>query len=193
MSTDKSSTWHRLINAAAKCFSEKGFNGASIGDIARQAEVSQGAMYTWFKGKSALISAIVEEEKNTALLNYSQPYSGSPFERICQLVKSCINDVGYPADHRLWVEIIAEAARNDEVKATFMATDLLMRNGIKTIIQDGIEKGEFDRQLEAESATIAIYALIDGLISRKAINPEFDLETQLPTLDGILKFILKAT
>lgn len=192
MSTEKSSTYHRLITAAAKCFSEKGFNGTSIGDIARQAEVSQGAMYTYFKGKSALISAIVEEEKNTALVNYSQRYVGSPFARICQLVKSCINEVGYPADHRLWVEIIAEAARNDEVKTTFISTDLIMRDGIKTIIQDGMEKGDFDAELDAETATIAIYALIDGLISRKAITPAFDLEKQLPTLEGILKFILKA-
>ncbi|MGR2857375.1 TetR/AcrR family transcriptional regulator [Erwinia sp. 1181_3] len=193
MSREKSSTYHRLITAAATCFSERGFNASSISDIARQAKVSQGAMYTYFKGKSALISAIVEEEKNTALVNYSQAYHCSPFERISQLVKSCINEVGYPADHRLWVEIIAEAARNDEVKATFVATDLIMREGIKTIILDGMAKGDFAPQLDAEMATIAIYALIDGLISRKAINPDFDLEKNLSTLDGILTFILHVT
>lgn len=88
-------------------------------------------MYTYFKGKSELIAAIVDEEKNTALGNYDMPYSCTSFQRICQLVRSYINEVGYPADHRLWVEIIAEATRSDAVKNSFVPTDLIMRNGKK--------------------------------------------------------------
>lgn len=191
MSSGKNSTYHRLIIAAAECFAEKGFNATSINDIARKAKVSQGAMYTYFKGKSELISAIVEEEKETALDNYSKAYNCSSFERITELVRSCIDEVGYPANHRLWVEIIAEASRNEKVREAYISTDNIMRNGIKSIVQSGIENGEFPHQLKSEQATIAIYALIDGLISRKAINPEFLLDRDLENLDDILSFILR--
>lgn len=190
MNNKKNNTYHKLISSAAECFTEKGFNASSISEIARQAGVSQGAMYTYFKGKSELIIAIVDEEKNTAVMKYNQPFSGTPFQRIFQLVCSCINEVGYPANHRLWVEIIAEAARNKEVKKAFIDTDKIMRAGISDIISSGVENGEFNQYLNREEATIAIYALIDGLISRKAINPDFNLDENFPSLEGILKFIL---
>ncbi|MBX9478812.1 TetR family transcriptional regulator [Rahnella sp. BIGb0236] len=190
MNDDKNSTYHRLIVAAAECFSEKGFNATSIGEIARKAKVSQGAMYTYFKGKSELISAIVLEEKNTALNNYTFSVITPPFDHLLDLVTSCINEVGYPADHRLWVEIIAEAARNPLVKETFIATDCIMRDGIKTIISRGIQAGDFSAELNLEATSIAIFALIDGLISRSAINPAFNLGNDLPAFPSLLKHII---
>nr|WP_032912259.1 TetR/AcrR family transcriptional regulator [Yersinia frederiksenii] len=190
MNDDKNSTYHRLIVAASQCFSEKGFNATSIGDIARKAKVSQGAMYTYFKGKSELISAIVLEEKNTAVESYTFSGDTSPFEHIIDLVTSCINEVGYPADHRLWVEIIAEASRNTSVKETFISTDIIMRSGIKSIINKGIEAGDFSSDLDIEGASIIIFAFIDGLISRKAVNPAFNLENDLPGFTSLLKHIL---
>lgn len=41
MSKD-SETYHKLIVAAAACFSEKGFNGTSVREIAQRAGISQG-------------------------------------------------------------------------------------------------------------------------------------------------------
>ncbi|MFS2221716.1 TetR/AcrR family transcriptional regulator [Pantoea sp. B65] len=190
MTSEKSATYHRLITAAAACFSEKGFNATSVSDIARRAAVSQGAMYTYFKGKGELITAIVMEEQHTALQNYTLSYQCSPFERICQLMKSCINEVGYPADHRLWVEIIAESSRNQTVRETFILTDKIMRDGIKSIISAGIARGDFAGDLDLEASTIALFALIDGLIARKAINTDFNLERDMPGFNRLVEKIL---
>ena len=50
----------RLINSALKEFSEKGFSNASIRVIASDAHTSTRAIYTRFKDKDGLFSAIVE-------------------------------------------------------------------------------------------------------------------------------------
>lgn len=191
MNNNKHSTYHRLLVAAAECFAEKGFNATSVSDIARRAAVSQGSMYTYFSSKSELITAIVNEEKNTSVDKYVQAYDCSAFERVCQLVKSCINEVGYPVDHRLWVEIIAEASRNEEIRESFISSDIIMRDGIKHIIQKGIEDGEFSADVNHEEASIVLFALIDGLISRKAINPQFELERDMPGFVPLLRNILR--
>lgn len=44
MSKD-SETYHKLIVAAAACFSEKGFNGTSVREIAQRAGISQGDVH----------------------------------------------------------------------------------------------------------------------------------------------------
>ena len=53
-------TRERLLEAAEIVFAEKGYDGARLSDIARQAGCSVGAVYFRFKDKSALFSAIAE-------------------------------------------------------------------------------------------------------------------------------------
>ena len=52
----------QILNGACKVFLELGFDGASMGDIARAARVSKGTLYVYFSDKRCLFEAIVEEE-----------------------------------------------------------------------------------------------------------------------------------
>jgi AcrR family transcriptional regulator len=48
-----------ILDAALKVISEKGFHGASIASIAKDAGVSKGLMYNYFKSKEDLLTAIM--------------------------------------------------------------------------------------------------------------------------------------
>jgi len=52
----------QIIEGARAVFLAQGFDGASMGEIARQAAVSKGTLYVYFDSKEALFEAIVEEE-----------------------------------------------------------------------------------------------------------------------------------
>ena len=185
-----SATYHKLITAAAECFAEKGFNASSVREIATRAGISQGAMYTYFKSKDELISAIVLEEQKTALDAQNKPFTGTCLQKICLLVSACISDVGYPASHHLWVEIIAESARNPSLRNTFTSSDIAMRHGIGNIIRQGVDGGEFRSDIGIEETTIILFAMIDGLIARKAVNKNFSAQKELPSFKDILRRIL---
>ncbi|MGE9552841.1 TetR/AcrR family transcriptional regulator [Erwinia amylovora] len=183
-------TYHKLITAAAACFAEKGFNATSVREIATRAGISQGAMYTYFKSKDELIKAIVLEEQNSALIAHDEPCTGSYFDRICRQVASCISDVGYPVTHHLWIEIMAESARNSDLQKTFISSDKMMRKSIAGIIEEGIAAGEFRRNLNPEEITVILFAFIDGLIARKAINPDFSFDRDVPAFSELMAKIL---
>lgn len=183
-------TYHKLITAAVACFAEKGFSATSVREISTRAGISQGAMYTYFKSKDELIRAIVLEEQNSALTAQDKPYTGSHFDRLCSQVASCISDVGYPVTHHLWVEIMAESARNADLQKTFISSDKIMRQGIAVIIEKGIASGEFRRDLNSEEVTVILYAFIDGLIARKAINPDFSFSRDVPSFRELMAKIL---
>jgi AcrR family transcriptional regulator len=55
----------RLIESARTHFSEKGFLGAQLSDICRDAGVTTGAVYKRYKGKAELFEAIVKDTVNT--------------------------------------------------------------------------------------------------------------------------------
>jgi AcrR family transcriptional regulator len=187
---NNSETYHKLIVAAAACFAEKGFNGTSVREIAMRAGISLGSMYTYFKGKDELIEAIILEEQKSALAKHQERFDGSHFAQICALAVSCIEEVGYPSSHQLWVEIIAESARKPELRNIFVSSDKVMRHGMAQIVANGIAAGEFSPQVDAEEATLTIFALIDGLIGRKAMNSSFMVAKDLPHFNNVMAAIL---
>ena len=60
---EDSSKRRQILDGARKVFRELGFDGASMGEIARSAGVSKGTLYVYFADKSRLFEAIVEAEK----------------------------------------------------------------------------------------------------------------------------------
>jgi AcrR family transcriptional regulator len=52
----------QIIDGAQRVFMTLGFDGASMGEIARAAGVSKGTLYVYFTDKNALFEAIVEQE-----------------------------------------------------------------------------------------------------------------------------------
>ena len=52
----------QILDGAGKVFMDLGFDGASMGEIARAAGVSKGTLYVYFADKSRLFEAIVERE-----------------------------------------------------------------------------------------------------------------------------------
>lgn len=59
---DDSAKRRQIIDGARKVFMDMGFDGASMGEIARSAGVSKGTLYVYFADKNRLFEAIVEEE-----------------------------------------------------------------------------------------------------------------------------------
>ncbi|QUS38959.1 TetR/AcrR family transcriptional regulator [Tardiphaga alba] len=53
----------QILDGARKVFMTLGFDGASMGEIARAAGVSKGTLYVYFTDKNALFESIVEQEK----------------------------------------------------------------------------------------------------------------------------------
>jgi AcrR family transcriptional regulator len=58
---EDSSKRRQILDGASKVFMDLGFDGASMGEIARAAGVSKGTLYVYFADKSRLFEAIVEE------------------------------------------------------------------------------------------------------------------------------------
>ena len=59
---EDSSKRRQILDGARKVFMNLGFDGASMGEIARSAGVSKGTLYVYFADKNRLFEAIVEEE-----------------------------------------------------------------------------------------------------------------------------------
>ena len=65
---------------------------------------------------------------------------------------------------------------HERVRASFRQSDRLMREVFARLLASAAEAGEIDPDLDFEAVSCWLYALVDGLIARTAIDPDFDME-----------------
>lgn len=74
---------HQLIGIARSLFAERGYEGASIEEIAQRANVSKPVVYEHFGGKEGLYAVVVDREMSalldgiTSSLTNNRPGCGS--------------------------------------------------------------------------------------------------------------------
>ncbi|EHD13859.1 putative transcriptional regulator, TetR family [Commensalibacter intestini A911] len=189
----KADTRQKIIVNAAKCFAEKGYEGCSISDISKAAQISQGSIYVHFTNKEELFLYIIIEDHMSAAKKLQNALVNAPsFDVLLATLMECIRDVSYPIDHRLWTEILAQATRNSTVRSAFLASDKIMREAFINLLKKAIELGQVDAHGDLETVSIWIYAVVDGLIARTAYDPNIDLERQLPVFETLIRKALGA-
>ncbi len=74
----------RILDAAEAVFSEKGFDGARVHEIARTAGVNKALIYYYFEGKAQLLDALMERigEENQSVKEQAIAEKGDDEERI---------------------------------------------------------------------------------------------------------------
>ncbi|RRO16971.1 TetR/AcrR family transcriptional regulator [Saccharopolyspora rhizosphaerae] len=134
-----------ILNAALAAFGEKGFNGASMRDIARGAETSLSNLYNYFPSKSHLLAELLQRA-NAELLNRTsaavRDADSSAAARLREAVKAY---VGFVVDHQTAALVaISEIRylhgedRNQVVRARDKTQAIF-----GAIVADGVAAGEF--------------------------------------------------
>ncbi len=106
---------HEILFSIRQAFAEKGFDGASMQDLARAAGMSVGNFYRYFPSKAAIVEAMVgldlaEIQRDFGeILVSDNPLAGLREKILSRLTEDCMEDGG------LWAEITAAAIRKPEI------------------------------------------------------------------------------
>jgi AcrR family transcriptional regulator len=173
----KNQTRERILRAAAACFAEQGYSGCSVSDIVERAGVSKGALYVHFKTKEELFKEMIAIEHGMGIERARQAVMKPPYlSGIIWFHTECIQNSGFPMDHRLWAEVLAVAARDTAICEAFIASERASRKFYVELLQKAADAGEIDNSLDLDAVSIWLYALGDGMIVRIADDPAFDFQ-----------------
>lgn len=98
-----------IMRAAIRCFSEQGYAGTSIQDIANAVEMSKGSLYFYFKSKSDLLYSILHDYLAKLTLELEQLYQDttlSPRERFLNHIETMYHH--YEQDRAFFAMLIKE-------------------------------------------------------------------------------------
>lgn len=106
-----------ILDRIKGVFAAKGFDGASMQDLARAAGMSAGNFYRYFSSKDAIIAAIVERELALIETEFGMiMQSKTPRQALLDTIRWRMETVEQ-VDGLLWAEIEATASRRPEIGA----------------------------------------------------------------------------
>jgi AcrR family transcriptional regulator len=174
----------QIIVAAKRVFSEKGFSKATMEDIAKEAELSPGTIYLYFKNKDELYASLslrILQYLNIRLEHVAQQKDLSTEERI-QALKEAMFDV-YNFDPLVVINMFhlqsSETLKNlsPELLAEIKQLSQSSLGVISEIFKEGIREGVFIEKHPVALADV-LWALFSGVVlweeSKKIINGEKD-------------------
>lgn len=105
-----------ILESARRAFAEKGFDGASMQDIARKAGMSVGNFYRYFPSKSAIVEALIAQDLKEMEQDFAAILcDAQPLQALRQTIERRITESDCQSDGQLWAEITAAALRKPEI------------------------------------------------------------------------------
>jgi AcrR family transcriptional regulator len=181
-----------ILRAARKCFVQHGFHATGMAEICVAAGMSAGNLYRYFPNKAAIITAIADETRNRIMPFYEKLESyEDPVEGIVQIILHSVNEFGHESIGRLWVEILGESSRNEEMRKLCIAFDQKLRNSLKKLLRRAVKANRRLAKMDIEAASVWLIALLDGAIARVSLEPHVDLPRILSTLAASIRYLLR--
>lgn len=168
----------RLIEAAAKVFARRGFQAASVEEIAEEAGYSHGAVYSNFDGKGELFLAVFEEymaervrelDDTQAALADDAPLEARARALADQWMERLARDRESLALH---VEFIAHADRDPELAERFATRSAAMRQAVSRYIVQYQQEAGVELAMPADDLALLLRSLGIGLAIEWLVRPD---------------------
>jgi AcrR family transcriptional regulator len=169
----KAQTRAKLLEAAAAVFARKGFNGASLDDVAEEAGLTKGAVYSNFDSKDDLIEALLEERLDAPQLGIATVVdpAAPPAEQAQQAASLMMSMAEQNRDmYLLGVEFWTYLARNPERRRPGKHRQALQQ--MADLMQQHANDQGRELPLPAYDLAAALFALGQGIILEYLVNPE---------------------
>lgn len=145
---------------------KKGYDGASVADIAKAARLTPGLVHYHFKDKLEILTALAGHlsEDNLAALRQHLSASAGPAQSIDAVIDFYLG-LGTSAQPDLlacWIALSGEALRHKAIGKVFEATLAGIHQVVKEQIEQGIRSKAFPASTDAVAAAAGLVAAIQG-------------------------------
>lgn len=184
-----------ILDGALEVFIGKGYQVATINDIAAASHLSVGAIYRYFETKGDIMLALVEERlgRTPELFARLTERAGDPWERLdraVDLYTSALR-VRHPATGRLLLVTMAEAVQDGEVRRGLRRRFSALVDYVAGIIKDGIAQGLFRPDADPTALSALLLCAADGVaVYWVTATPEVELRSMRQAILAMLRAYL---
>lgn len=165
-----------LIEAASKVFARRGFRGATLQEIAREARYSTGAVYWHFKGKDDLFLAVYEAQVATRVRDaeaFRERTEGGLPERARAYADQFMARLHREPEFMiLSLEFLVHAWRDPNLRREFSHRVAWGRLATSRLLEDGAREGGYELPMPADQLATVLRELGTGIGLAALADPD---------------------
>ena len=158
----------QVLAAALALFVTRGYGATSIDDIARRAGLTKGAVYFYFKGKSALLLELLSQSTALYVGIFEQMReSGAPAGGQLEMFVEWAAGVGVENNELLLLPILMSLEFYGQDQAVAESLERLYdqyHDEMERVVKLGQAQGEFDESLAPREEAAVLVAFTDGML-----------------------------
>lgn len=163
-----------LVHAAAKVFSRRGYDKASLDEVAEEAGFTKGAVYSNFKGKEDLFLATIDGHFEERLQSIKRVMAEEPDERGTAHAAGMdfMNQLNADPEYfSLFFEFWAYAQRNPAVKRKFLPRVQRFRGALAELFEAKSDAG-LELPMPSEQLASMLIAMAAGVAMERELDPK---------------------
>jgi AcrR family transcriptional regulator len=178
-----------ILEAAWKCFTEKGFHNTTMQDIYQATNLSPGAVYNYFSSKEDIVVASVKEFSNWSVSSLTSLISENPDKSIIKVIQYWLstikqNDIGKGISIQL--DFYSEATRNSRIREAMLQSQDATHDKLIELIKHNQQAGVFNAKLDPLSIARAIMGMVFGIMIHKSLDPDVDLDAYGQVFEAVI-------
>lgn len=184
----------QIVDAATRCFVRNGFHATSMQDVIREAGLSVGAFYRYFRSKTELIRAIAEQVIAGVIGPLDEILATDPLPPLTVALDEALGiidrEAGPEGRVRIAIQVWGEAIRDPELGA--MVADFYgrIRQRFVAIATRARDTGQLPPDTDPETVGVALFGLVQGYILQRVLVGAVDRESYLAGVTGLLRATL---
>jgi AcrR family transcriptional regulator len=185
-----------ILDAALAVFTEKGFAGTRLDEVARAAGISKGTLYLYFKSKQEIFEAAIQHTINPRLEQVEKLVGddeGPAADLLARLIREWWSYVTGSHISALPKLIISESGNFPEL-AKFFTQHVVRRTRqlFASVIQKGMDRGEFINGDATTLARLALAPMIQGVIWMHSLAPYDDPQDPGQYIDTHIRMFIES-
>ncbi|MEX2602675.1 MAG: TetR/AcrR family transcriptional regulator [Gracilimonas sp.] len=176
-----------ILETVAPIFNKQGYVGTSLSDLTKATGLTKGAIYGNFKNKEELAVQAFKLNLGRVVssLNKELQKANSAREKLLRLTNYYRRYYEFTQDFGGCPIANAGADTNHTNPILFQfakTASKRLEEGIQSIIEEGIENGEFRRRTDAEKEARVFFSMIEGAVLMASIQDERKYLTDMMNL-----------
>jgi AcrR family transcriptional regulator len=175
----------QIIDAARKLVVKYGSEHVTVGRIAKEVGISEGAIYRHFKSKSDVLSGLADRIADDLLgdiSNHMYAETGS-LAYLETVLNNHLSEIQQRKgiSFQVIAEIISFGDKKLNKKVSGVITNYIA--SLKHLLSEGIKAGEIKEDTDTEAAALILFGMIQGMVNIWALsNYDFNLEEKYSKL-----------
>jgi AcrR family transcriptional regulator len=171
----RAQTRARLLKAAGTVFAERGYDRASLDDVAVAAGLTKGAVYSSFASKEELFYALMRERirERVELVTKAVERQATVRDITRDAGSALAELISSQAEwHLLFIEFWARAVRDPDLRDEFARERRSARGLIASLLQEQATEASVELPAPAEQLAVAALALANGIAIEHLADPD---------------------